>query len=176
MFIILKARSTLPRWGAFLELYDTAVLCKGEQRGDAALFILLPFSLKSQTTAALPKHVRCQRAPQASRPFGAGSLRSARAQEHSRVSGAKKLLEPNAQKEHVPRLHPEGTELKTNHVCHAHAHLKSCVRCACVYGVAPVEARVWNTRNRFQEESCLMLFFVFVSLVQPKSKQLYLTA
>ena len=77
MFIILKARSTLPRWGAFLELYDTAVLCKGEQRGDAALFILLPFSLKSQTTAALPKHVRCQRAPQASRPFGAGSLRSA---------------------------------------------------------------------------------------------------
>ena len=68
MFIILKARSTLPRWGAFLELYDTAVLCKGEQRGDAALFILLPFSLKSQTTAALPKHVRCQRQAQGTTP------------------------------------------------------------------------------------------------------------
>ena len=134
------------------------------------MFILLPFSLKSQTAAALPKHVRCQRAPPASRPFGF------RQTQHSRLSGAEKLLEPNAQKEHVPRLHPEGTELKTNHVCHAHAHLKSCVRCACVYGGAPVEARVWNTRNRFQEESCLLLFFVFVSLVQPESKQLNLTA
>ena len=29
------------------------------------------------TMAALPKHVRCQRAPQASRPKRAGSLRSA---------------------------------------------------------------------------------------------------
>ena len=101
---------------------------------------------------------------------------ASRAKEHSRLAGAKEWLEPNAQKEHVPRLYPEGTELKRNHVCDAHAHLESGVRCTCVYGVAPVEARVWNTRNRFQEESCLVLFFVFVFLAQPKSKQLYLTA